>query len=267
VVLIDFVRHLRSKRADYNPWDALSLEWMSGQSLHGFRSIMPIASLYPLWEQKGLKDEELSGRGYLPDAPTRERESLVTAPITSEPDQILRMPGPGWTAFVAALATAIAFAGMTLKSAIVGCVGAAVAVAAYLYWPWSMDAARPRALADAGRDIALPLYSNGSKSVGWWGTVVLLISDAAVVASFIFAYLFLWTARPALWPPTGLNYQASSSASASSSSSSGRESSSAQPITSISASADLLRSSACFNGPVGRRRGCFELQMAQRPRD
>lgn len=33
--------------------------------------------------------------------------------------------------------------------------------------------------------------------------VVLLVSDAAVVACFAFAYLFLWTARPAVWPPDG----------------------------------------------------------------
>src|SRR4051812_39181361 len=33
--------------------------------------------------------------------------------------------------------------------------------------------------------------------------VVLLISDAAVIASFAFAYLFLWTARPGVWPPDG----------------------------------------------------------------
>jgi cytochrome c oxidase subunit I+III len=82
-------------------------------------------------------------------------------------------------------------------------VAALVAAAAYLYWLWSMDRALPRGLADAGRGVALPLYSNGSGSVGRWGMVVLLISDAAVVASFIFAYLFLWTVRPAVWPPDG----------------------------------------------------------------
>lgn len=66
-----------------------------------------------------------------------------------------------------------------------------------------MDRPFPRALADAGCGTSLPLYKNGSESVGWWGMVVLLVSDAAVMASFIFAYLFLWTARPAIWPPDG----------------------------------------------------------------
>jgi cytochrome c oxidase subunit I+III len=204
VALVDFVRHRRSGRpSGYNPWNAPSLEWLSGLSGYGFRSIVPITSIYPLWEQEGLKDEEIAGRGYLPDAPTREREALITGPITSEPEQILRLPGPGWTAFVAAVATAVVFTAMTLKLTAVGLVAAVVAAAAYLYWLWSMDRAFPRGLADAGRGVALPLYSNGSGSVGSWGMVVLLISDAAVVASFIFAYLFLWTVRPAVWPPDG----------------------------------------------------------------
>jgi cytochrome c oxidase subunit I+III len=32
---------------------------------------------------------------------------------------------------------------------------------------------------------------------------VLLVSDGAVLASFIFAYLFLWTVGPGVWPPDG----------------------------------------------------------------
>jgi cytochrome c oxidase subunit I+III len=78
-----------------------------------------------------------------------------------------------------------------------------VAAAVFGYWLWQMDPALPRDYADAGRGATLPLYQNGSKSVGWWAMAVLLITDAAVVGSFMFAYLFLWTARPAIWPPDG----------------------------------------------------------------
>jgi cytochrome c oxidase subunit I+III len=66
-----------------------------------------------------------------------------------------------------------------------------------------MDRAMPREPADAGRGLTLPLYHNDHESLGWWGMVVLLIADAAIVASFVFAYLFLWTARPMPWPPDG----------------------------------------------------------------
>ena len=204
VFLFDFVRHLRSRpQTGLNPWEAPSLEWKAGQAAHGFRSLMPIFSRYPGWEQKGLKDDELAGRGYLPDAPTVEREALVTSPITAEPEQIMRMPGPGWTAFLAAVATAIAFAAMTIKLPAVGWIAGFIAAALYLYWLWSLDPALPREPADAGRGIALPLYRNGKQSVGWWGMTVLLISDAVVAASFAFAYLFFWTIRPGIWPPDG----------------------------------------------------------------
>ena len=94
-----------------------------------------------------------------PTRPTREREALVTAPITGEPEQIIRLPGPGWNAFLAAAATAIALAAGTLGLTAVALVAGAVAAAAYLYWLWSMDRLAPRGLADAGRGVALPLYT------------------------------------------------------------------------------------------------------------
>lgn len=113
VFLFDFLRHFRSGReAGYNPWDAPSLEWMSSHLPYSFRSIVPVTSLYPLWEQKGLQDDEVSGRGYLPDAPTGAREALITSPLAAEPGQILRVPGPSWTAFGASLATALALTAM-----------------------------------------------------------------------------------------------------------------------------------------------------------
>jgi cytochrome c oxidase subunit I+III len=200
----DLVRHRTSGTlVGYNPWKAPSLEWMSVLSLHGFRSLMPVTSLYPLWDDATLRDEELAGRGYLPDAPTGEREALATSPISGDPEQILRLPGPGWTAFIASAATAIALGAGTVKLAGVAIVASLVALAAFVHWLWSMDQALPRELADAGRGVALPLYRTSSESVGRWAVVVLLISDTAVVASFVFAYLFLWTARPSPWPPEG----------------------------------------------------------------
>jgi cytochrome c oxidase subunit I+III len=204
VVVVDFGRHFRSApTAETNPWNAPSLEWLSGLAPYGFRSLVPVTSRYPLWEQPALQDEMMAGRGYLPDAPTGERETLITTLVGSVPEQILRLPGPGWTPFVAALATALVFGAMTIKRPSVAVPAGVVAAGALLWWLWSMDRALPREPVDAGRGEVLPLYSAGSGSVGWWGMAVLLISDAAVVASFMFSYLFLWTARPGVWPPAG----------------------------------------------------------------
>jgi cytochrome c oxidase subunit I+III len=204
VVAFDVVRqHRTGQPAADNPWNAPSLEWLAGPRPHAFRSLVPIMSRYPLWEQEGLAEEEAAGRGYLPDAPVGERESLVTSAIASEPQQIMRLPGPGWTGFVAAAATAIGLAASTIGLTALGAVAGLAAAAAYLYWLWSMDRALPRGPADAGRGLALPLYRNDGASAGSWGMVVLLVSDVVVIASFVFAYLFLWTARPVAWPPDG----------------------------------------------------------------
>ncbi len=201
IVLVDLVRHWWvGKKADVNPWGAPSLEWVSANSDYGFRSLVPIDTRYPVWDRPGLAREIEAGEGYLPDAPAGRREALITSPVDARPDHIIRLSGPGWTPFVAALALALSLAAATIEQFVLGAAFGAVALVGILGWLWMLDEAGPRALADAGRGLGLPLYANDSRSVGWWGMVVTLISDGAVTASFAFAYLFLWTARPAMWP-------------------------------------------------------------------
>src|SRR5690606_11473940 len=57
LVAIDLVRHRRrGAPAGDDPFEAPSLEWVGGSTAHGFRSIMPISSRYPLWEQPGMRE-------------------------------------------------------------------------------------------------------------------------------------------------------------------------------------------------------------------
>jgi cytochrome c oxidase subunit I+III len=204
VFLVDLLRHRRrGPEAGYNPWDAPSLEWAGGFVPENFRSLPVVDSRYPLWDDKDLKARMDEGRGYLPDAPTLAREALTTAPITGEPEQILTLPGPGWTPFVAALAIAVSLTALTLKFMQVAALGGAVALGFLLYWMWTRDKAFPPGTVDAGNGLALPRYRNDDASVGWWGMVVLLIADASLTLCIGFSYLFLWTARPAVWPPDG----------------------------------------------------------------
>lgn len=204
VTAFDFVRHLfAGRKADPDPWNGPSLEWLSALTPYGFRSLVPVTSRYPLWDQENMADDMLAGRGYLPDAPTEERETLLTSVVTGTPQQILRLPAPTWLPIFAAFTTAVVFAALTLKLAVPGTVAGVLATGAILYWLWSMDLELPREPVDAGRGTVLPIYSSGSGSVGWWGMAVLLVSDAVILASFLFSYLFLWTARPSVWPPAG----------------------------------------------------------------
>jgi cytochrome c oxidase subunit I+III len=116
VVIVDFILHFRSGRdAGYNPWNAPTLDWLSANADYGFRSLPAIDSRYPLWDQPDVVQEVREGRGYLPDAPTVERQSLLTSPITGAPEQIIRLPGPGWKPFLAAAASAVFFTALTLR--------------------------------------------------------------------------------------------------------------------------------------------------------
>ncbi len=202
VFIVDFLRHLRrGEEAGNDPWNAPSLEFFSGSKPEGFRSLPVITSRYPLWDRPQLRADIEEGRGFLPDAPTLARESLITSSIRAEPEQIIRLPGPGWTPFAAAASAAAFFIATTFKSLPITAASAVVCVSFILYWLWNRDNALPRQLADAGCGVALPLYRNGSESIGWWGMAVFLVSDAAVTASFIFSYLFLWASQPTAWPP------------------------------------------------------------------
>ena len=146
VFIVDFAWHLRRGReAGDNPWQAPSLEWLSGQSQVGFRSLPPITSRYPLWDKQNLREhvEEPAGATF-PDAPTGERESLVTAPLDGSPEQIIRLPGPGWVGFVSALAIAVSLAAATFKVMPAALAFGAIGTVALLFWLWSMDRDLPR---------------------------------------------------------------------------------------------------------------------------
>ncbi len=201
LVLLDLVRQLwRRDSTVINPWQAPSLEWLSANASYGFRSLPAVTTRYPLWDQPRLGEDAREGQGFLPDSPTGRREALITSTVDAIPEQIIRLPGYGWTPFIGALMVAISLAALTIEQLLVAAVTGLAGLVAVLAWLWQRDEALPRTVADAGRGVALPLYVNDSRSVGWWGMAVTLISDAAVAASFAFSYLFLWTARPSLWP-------------------------------------------------------------------
>jgi cytochrome c oxidase subunit I+III len=204
IVLIDFVRHLRSPALTrQNPWNAASLEWLSANLPYGFRSLPTVTTRYPLWDQRDVVDEVREGRGYLPDAPTNERETLMTSPIGAVPEQIVRIPGPSWTPFLSAVAMAVFFVALTFKLPVTTAMSGGAVLVLLVSWMWRLDRAHPRTPTDAGRGLSLPRYTNDGRSLGCWAMVILLIVDASLTIAILFAYLFLWTTRPAVWPPDG----------------------------------------------------------------
>jgi cytochrome c oxidase subunit I+III len=203
VVIFDLLRNLRpsfSKHAG-NVWMAGTLEWMPNHH-YGTRSIPHVESRYPLWEQRGLERAVEDGRCYLPDAPTGKRETLVTSPIEAAPQYVLRLPGPGWTPFLAAIFTAAFFMLLTVKLVWVALICGALAVACILAWTWGGDL-QPLGPVDVGHGLKLPTYVSGPVSHAWWAMIILLLVAGSLYLSFVFSYIYLWTVAPQAWPTAG----------------------------------------------------------------
>jgi hypothetical protein len=140
-VLLFFWNVLRSRRrgalAGPNPWDGYSLEWSvsSPPPPYNFAVIPTIVSRYPLWEDRLEESEARSnlGEGLILD---QGKETLATTPLDAEPERILAMAEDTVAPFFLALGLTILFAGMLLKTWLVGGVGGFATLAALLVWIW-----------------------------------------------------------------------------------------------------------------------------------
>src|SRR5687768_2405863 len=108
VVVWDIVRPKRKQPySERNPWNAGTIEWLAEMPSKpwGVRSIPEIDGRYPLWQQPNFMRDVDEGRFYLPDAEEGKRETLVTTIIDAQPIQCLRVSGPSFVAFWAAMFT------------------------------------------------------------------------------------------------------------------------------------------------------------------
>ncbi len=201
--LIDMARNFRLS-FDHNAgnvWHAGTLEWLPGGA-YSARSIPLVTSREPLWDQPGLAEDVQEGRYYLPGAATGGRETIVTDPVDARPQYILQLPGPGWAPVIGALGTAAFFLLLTVKLVLPALIGGAIAIWAIWRWLWSTDPGVNHPPVDIGGGIRLPVYATGPASHSWWATVVLLLVAGSMFLSMAFAYLFLWTVSPDVWPQT-----------------------------------------------------------------
>jgi cytochrome c oxidase subunit I+III len=200
VVLVDLFRNLRPglDRHAGNVWNAGTLEWMPNHPF-GLRSIPVITSRQPLWDQPDVEKSVEAGRWYLPAAATGGRETIVTSPIEGSPQYLLRLPGPGWPPFFAAIFTAAFFLLLTGKAVTLAGLCGAGAVAMILVWMWSSDP-KPIAAVDIGGGLRLATHASGPLSHSWWAMVVLLLVAGSLYLACVFSYLYLWTVSPQVWP-------------------------------------------------------------------
>jgi len=201
VFLIDLARNFRPsvEHNAGNVWQAGTLEWLPA-GVAGPRSVPWVSSREPLWDQPGLAADVQAGRYYLPGAPTGGRSTLVTGAIDARPQYLLRLPGPGWPPVLAAVGTAGFFLLLTGKLMVPAALFGVLAIAMILRWLWDTDPAPDRAPVDVGGGLRLPVSCVGSASHSWWAMVMLVMVCASIFCALLFAYLFLWTTSPDVWP-------------------------------------------------------------------
>ncbi|QOY94041.1 cytochrome c oxidase subunit I [Massilia sp. UMI-21] len=202
VLIFDAVRTLRRpEKEPGNPWNAATLEWLPAGS-YGNHSIPRISSTNPLWDQPSLSEEVARGQHYLPGTATGLRETIATSPVSAEPRYLMVLPGDSWLPVIAALGTAGFFLLLTVKAILLAWTFGLVAVAGTVAWLWESDRKPPIAQARVADDLVLPVNAKGAASQSWWGTMVMLVVDASIFASFCFAYIHV-SMRLLVCPPPG----------------------------------------------------------------
>jgi cytochrome c oxidase subunit I+III len=198
IVVLDIFRP-KGKRAksERNPWGAGTLEWLAeipDGKPWGVRSIPEIDSRYPLWDQPNFMRDHDEGRFYLPDAEEGKRETLVTSVIDAQPVQCLRVSGPSFVAFWAAMFTGGIFIFSTFHLWWPAAASGVLALGAILVWLWNGTARIPeKEEKDVGLALTLPLYASGPKSVGWWAMFITMLGDITAYVCLVFGYFFYWT--------------------------------------------------------------------------
>ncbi|WP_417388565.1 cytochrome c oxidase subunit I [Gimesia sp.] len=204
--------------SERNPWQAGTLEWLAQMPDQpwGVRTIPVIESRYPLWQQPNFVRDVDEGRFYLPDATEGKRETLVTSVIDAEPLQCLRVGGPTFLTFFAALFTGGFFIFATFHWWLAAILSGVIAVGVILVWVWTGTAEIPeKDMKDVGLGLALPLYLSGPNAVGWWAMFITMTADITAFVSLIFGYFFYWTIHEdfppqplqgpgVFWPVTGM---------------------------------------------------------------
>ncbi len=199
VFIVDLLRNLRPTLSEPipDPWKAGTLEWLPN-GLYGPRSVPHIDTQYPLWQQPNLIEDVQAGRYYLPNAPTGQRETIITSPVEATPQYLQRLSGPGWSPLAAAVFTAAFFMLLTVKYYAIALTCGVLAIAFILYWLWDSDS-EPVGEVDVGCGLRLPTYVSGPVSHAWWSVVTLMLVAGSLYLAYVFSYLYTWTVSPQQW--------------------------------------------------------------------
>ncbi len=203
LVVIDLLLHyFYGRPAPRNPWRAGSLEWLTRlpPQNYNFISIPRLQGRDPLWDRPELIEHSESGAGYLADPASGRRETLGTSIVDAEPEEVIHLPSNTYQPLVAAFFALIFFAGFLFQLYSVAAAGAILTLGVLFYWAWQTGDKGDPVMVDAGHGLHLPMHHHNPRGPGWWGALMGLVANAALYASLLFGYYFLWTVVPD-WPP------------------------------------------------------------------
>jgi len=130
---------IKKTPAGNNPWNAGTLEWAttSPPAEYNFAAMPAVTSRYPLWSPDAPDPTEPRAYDVVLAAPGEEKhETLGTAGLDAEVEDILVMPHPSYWPFLLAVGLFIGFVAMLLRSAPIGVVGLVWTVTSMIGWHW-----------------------------------------------------------------------------------------------------------------------------------
>ncbi|MYZ45375.1 cytochrome c oxidase subunit I [Schauerella aestuarii] len=200
--ILDVFVHARIGRlSSRNPWGASTLEWAMPNPApsYNFAALPAVDDRDPLWRTPGLGGDLAGGRGALANWTPGVRETLAVDIVDGEPTHVVRLPGPSFMPFAAAMATAAFFLCVLFKVYAGAIVGAVVALALFIVWAWRTGADDRTRITPEQSDTLLP-HTHVSGTPGVWGVGLALTANGTLFAALLFGYVFLWLIAPN-WPP------------------------------------------------------------------
>ncbi len=190
----------RGEVAGPNPWDGPTLEWStpSPPPPYNFAIIPVIGSRHPLWEDRL---DEGSSRSILTRGPTLVdgRETFATTPLDAEPAAIMQMPEDTYVPLALAISIGIIAYGLLFSQLWLAALGAVATVVCAITWLWpNAETVRDGVASTEFGD--LPVGRSGTHSVGYWGMVGVITTEASFFAYLLFGYFYLASQSSNPWP-------------------------------------------------------------------
>jgi cytochrome c oxidase subunit I+III len=197
--LLDVFVHARvGQLAPRNPWGATTLEWAMATPppSYNIASLPPVDGRDPLGAHPELPAMAAAGRFHFGEARAGRRETMAVDVVTGRPDHVLLLPGPTWLPLAAGIATAGFFVSFLLSWYLAAAGAAALTLLVLLGWAWRNGERADPAPSPAGLGLSLMPNHAVASAPGWWGMAIALLSNASLLASLLFGYLYVVTVAP-----------------------------------------------------------------------